>query len=381
MNMFVQFIRSETISGIDMELSGHAQMHQQRVAALQREIDLFASPFGADDLLVLGALDEFVDRGRRNAGQTRPGLDNGFAHDLRFELGADCFGFGKFWHSGLGVRIWNIQIRNWFPDAILIAVVITSRQHPLIKLARSLHNSKGRRENGLFLIEGKNAVTAALNTDFPIREVLAGEDEGELSEIAADKGIEVRRATSEIMAYASEVQSALPAIAFGEIPAGSSAILPNFTLILDGISDPGNVGTLWRAADAAGAGGVLGLGGADPYSPKVVRSAAGSTFHLPPLTLENADPASLITLLQEQEIAIVSAEAHGGQNCYDFEWPERAALVLGHETRGVSPELDAAANHRITIPIFGRAESLNAAMAGTILLFSWAQSRHRSKNG
>jgi TrmH family RNA methyltransferase len=246
-------------------------------------------------------------------------------------------------------------------------------------LARALHGSKGRRENQLFLIEGKNAITAALNSDFPIREVLADEHETELSDLAADKGLEIRRTTAEIMAYASEAQGALPIIAFGELPSQGDASLPDFTLVLDGISDPGNVGTLWRAADAAGARGVLSLSGADPFSPKVVRSAAGSLFHLPPLPLENSSPQGLISKLQQQEIPIVCAEAHGGQSCYDFEWPSRAALVLGHETRGISEELSTAATYKVTIPIYGRAESLNAAMAGTILLFSWAQSQLRAK--
>ncbi|PQV65556.1 RNA methyltransferase, TrmH family [Abditibacterium utsteinense] len=251
--------------------------------------------------------------------------------------------------------------------------LISSRQHPFIQLARALHSSKGRREHQLFLIEGKNAVTAALNVDFPIRAVLSDETESELSERALDKGIAVRRATSQILAYAGEAQSSLPVLALGELPATKNEEFSDFTLILDGISDPGNVGTLWRAADAAGARGVLSLGGADPFSPKVVRSAAGSTFHLPPFS--DLAPQNLIARLKDAGIPIVAAEAHQGQSCFDFLWPARAALVLGHETRGISPELSEAADFRISIPIFGRAESLNAAMAGTVLLYSWAQSR------
>jgi len=253
--------------------------------------------------------------------------------------------------------------------------LISSRQHPLVQLIRTLHAAKGRREQGLFLIEGKNAVAAALKVDFPIRQVLADESEAELSEIALDKGIAVRRATREILSYASEAQSALPIVALGEIPDAKSGEFGDFTLVLDGISDPGNVGTLWRAADAAGARGVLSLGGADPFSPKVVRSAAGSTFHLPPLSTRENSADALISEMKAQNIALVCAQAHEGQSCFDFVWPRRAALVLGHETRGISPELSAAADYRVSIPIFGRAESLNAAMAGTVLLYSWAQNR------
>ncbi len=226
----------------------------------------------------------------------------------------------------------------------------------------------------MFLIEGNNAVSAALDVGFPIRALLCDESETQLSERALDQGISVRRATSAITAYAGEAQSSLPVLALGEIPATKNEEFPDFTLVLDGISDPGNVGTLWRAADAAGARGVLSSGGADPFSPKVVRSAAGSTFHLPPLGKDET-AKTLISRLKSQNIPIICAQAHQGESCFHFLWPERAALVLGHETRGISEELSEAADFRVSIPIFGRAESLNAAMAGTVLLYSWAQSR------
>ncbi|MBW3636453.1 MAG: RNA methyltransferase [Armatimonadetes bacterium] len=253
-------------------------------------------------------------------------------------------------------------------------MIISSRRHPLIQLARALHSGKGRRENGLFLIEGRNAVAAALESEFPLREILAAPNEHELSERALDLGLPVRRVESEILAYAGEAQTATSILAFGELPVPSRGLeFPASTLVLDGISDPGNVGTLWRAADAAGMRGVASVGGADPFSPKVVRSAAGSLFHLPPLGGE--DVAALIETLSAQSVPIVTAEAHGGQNCFGFAWPARFALVMGHETRGISPAFAAAASARVSIPTFGRAESLNVAMAGTILMYAWAQSK------
>lgn len=253
-------------------------------------------------------------------------------------------------------------------------MIISSRQHPFIQQIRSLHAAKGRREHGLFLIEGRNAVAAALGVDFPIRQVLALENEAELSEMALDRGIEVRRATAEVLSYAGEAQANLEVLALGEMPVETGRPWPDFTLVLDGISDPGNVGTLWRGADAAGANAVVSIGGADPFSPKVVRSAAGSTFHLPPRRLESA--GALIETAKAQGVAIVCAQAHGAASCFDFEWPARAALVLGHETRGIGEEISAAADFSVSIPIFGRAESLNAAMAGVVLLFAWAQKQN-----
>lgn len=258
-------------------------------------------------------------------------------------------------------------------------MIISSRRHPLIQLARALHGVKGRRENGLFLIEGRGAVAAALDSDFPLREILATPEESQWSERALDKGLPVRRVTAEILAYAGEAQTAPAIVAFGELPSPvRDLVFPDSTLVLDGISDPGNAGTLWRAADAAGVKAVVSVGGADPFSPKVVRSAAGSLFHLPPLQIENSDAATLVKMLGAQEISIVAAQAHGGQSCFDFAWPARFALVLGHETRGISPAFEAA-GAGVSIPIFGRAESLNVAMAGTILMYAWAQSKPRNR--
>jgi TrmH family RNA methyltransferase len=147
------------------------------------------------------------------------------------------------------------------------------------------------------------------------------------------------------------------------------------TLVIDGVSDPGNVGTLLRAADAAGTKNVIATSGScDLYSPKVVRSAAGSLFSLQILNLENNSTESVAQWLQASEIPIVTAEAHGAANCYEMAWPQNCALVLGHERRGISPEFSEIATHKTTIPIYGNAESLNVAMAGTLLLYAWRQS-------
>lgn len=228
---------------------------------------------------------------------------------------------------------------------------ISSRQHPLVKLCRALQNSKGRREHGLFLIEGQNAVEAALNAHWPLREVLARENETELSARAREAGIEVRRAAIEVLEAASDAQTPKSILALGELPPPIKNFdLSGLMLIIDGVSDPGNVGTLLRAADAAGVEKViLTEGSADVWSPKVVRSAAGSLFALPPLQLANRSPKSLARMLEEKQIPILSAEAHCGQSAFEFAWPRRCALALGHETRGISSEFQSVATP-VTLP-------------------------------
>jgi TrmH family RNA methyltransferase len=143
-------------------------------------------------------------------------------------------------------------------------------------------------------------------------------------------------------------------------------------LALDGIGDPGNVGTLLRTADVAGVTHcVLTPQSADAFGPKAVRASAGSVFHL---QAASSTPEAILQEIGTANLPLVTAVAHGGEDCFRFSWPRRCALVLGHETRGVSPVLDEAATHRVTIPNYGRAESLNVAAAGAILLFAWRQS-------
>ena len=158
------------------------------------------------------------------------------------------------------------------------------------------------------------------------------------------------------------------------MPASTShpTFADGLTVVLDGVSDPGNVGTIWRAAHALGAQQIVCVQGtADVWSPKVVRGAAGSLFALPPISLDDHSPSNIARLLREQNVAIVRADAHGENSLSQFDWPRRVALVLGHETRGVSAQFNGLS---VTIPLPGSAESLNVAMAATIFLWEWSRS-------
>ncbi len=253
-----------------------------------------------------------------------------------------------------------------------MAPVLSSRAHPLLKLGRSLHDAKGRREHGLFLLEGANALGAALEHGWALREVFALEGESEWSARAVSRGLGVRRATRDWLGAMCEAPSPPPVVAWGEIPPVQASVSfgEGLTVVLDGISDPGNVGTIWRAAHALGASRLVCTGGtADVWNPKVVRGAAGSLFALPPTTLHDNAPETVAALLRAQDVAVVRADAHGGTSLTAFNWPAYAALVLGHETRGVHPAFKGAS---VTIPLPGQAESLNVAMAATIFLWGWS---------
>ena len=113
---------------------------------------------------------------------------------------------------------------------------------------------------------------------------------------------------------------------------------------------------------------------ADIFGPKVVRASAGSIFHIPTATAETDELAQVFA---RSGLPVVVGTAHGGEDCFSYLWPRRCILVLGHETRGISAKLGNIATSRVTIPLDGRAESLNVAAAGTVLLFAWRQSLRR----
>lgn len=144
-------------------------------------------------------------------------------------------------------------------------------------------------------------------------------------------------------------------------------------VVLDGVQDPGNVGTIIRSADAAGAAGVvLGAGCADVYNPKTIRSTMGSLFHLPIVE------GQLESLLPEAKVAgvkLVSTSLQAEHSCYSYDFTQSVWLVIGNEGKGISDATARLVDDSITIPMQGQAESLNAAMAATILLFEAMRQR------
>ncbi|NTU80724.1 MAG: RNA methyltransferase [Chloroflexales bacterium] len=152
---------------------------------------------------------------------------------------------------------------------------------------------------------------------------------------------------------------------------------PGLRLVLDGIQDPGNVGTLLRSAEAAGVGLALcATGTADPYSPKVVRAAMGAHFSLPLRADLGWDEISLELSTCQM---VFAADAEATMPYFAADWKQPAALIIGGEARGISDDGMALATHRIAIPMVGRAESLNAGVAGSVILFEALRQRTRGR--
>jgi TrmH family RNA methyltransferase len=240
-----------------------------------------------------------------------------------------------------------------------------------------LGDARHRRGEKLFVVEGGNAVSAAIGARWQLQRLLAtAEDLADgWNEIARAADVETVAVDEEILAYLADAQTSSGVIALAHLPDAprlEEAVAPDddaLVLVLDGVADPGNVGTLVRSADAAGARAVvLARGCADVYAAKVVRASAGSVFHLP--LLIEASTGDFVRTLRAQNFEIVAAQAHEGKDCFSFGWPRRCALVLGHETRGLSEHWLEAADAGVTIPLQGRAESLGVASAGAVLLFA-----------
>ncbi len=247
----------------------------------------------------------------------------------------------------------------------------------LLTLARDLKRRKGRERQGLFVAEGIRTVEELLDSVLPLRGVLfspaVGDTSrgGQLLTTAASRGIALLEVDDATFASAADTDSPqgilaiaqMPAHRLDDVPAGE----PLRLVILDGVQDPGNVGTILRTAAAFGARAVVALPGTvDLWNAKVVRSAMGASFRLPTVT---STIVTLTSFLHERGIALWAADAHGSP-LESLRPPEALALALGNEGAGLSPALLEHADSLVAIPIATNVESLNVAVATGILLHS-----------
>ena len=244
------------------------------------------------------------------------------------------------------------------------------------RLVRSLRQRRAREAEGLFLAEGVRAVEDLLASPLPIRLAVAASTLGDmprgqaLMDVLAARGVALRETGERELAALADTETPQGILAVAPIPAAGLDALrlegydPAVVLVLDAVQDPGNFGTLARTAEALGAAGLVALPGTvDPWNPKSVRAAMGSTFRLPVVeTAWDALGPWLRAQGAETLAAVVGGTPLGDQR------PRRAALVLGNEGAGVGNETRARADRAVGIPLRGRAESLNVAAAGAILL-------------
>ena len=146
------------------------------------------------------------------------------------------------------------------------------------------------------------------------------------------------------------------------------------------VRDPGNAGTLIRTADAAGAGGVVCCEGTvDPYNPKTVRASAGSVFHLP--IVAGGEAVTAIGTLRRSGLRALGTVVRDGVDYADVDLTDRVALLFGNEASGLAPDVLAALDVPVTIPMAGRAESLNVSVTAAVLCFEVLRQRRQGREG
>ncbi len=255
--------------------------------------------------------------------------------------------------------------------------MITSRQNPKLRLVRALNGrSKERREAGAFIAEGVRLVEEAAAVEWPIRYVLFSDGLGkrgkELIGALTAKDIDVEQVSGDLLQSLTDTESTQGVIAVLHESRFPIPATPNFVLIIDQIHDPGNLGTLLRSAYAAGVQAILlPPGTTDAFAPKVVRAGMGAHFHLPihPLSWEEIRQA-----IKSANLEVFLAEMKA-RSCWESDLREPLALIIGSEAEGPSEQGHKLANRKIGIPMSGQAESLNAAVAGSILLFEVTRQR------
>jgi RNA methyltransferase, TrmH family len=259
--------------------------------------------------------------------------------------------------------------------------------NPRIRRLRRLSGRRSARaDDRAFVLEGPVPIAEALEVGHGVEALYLDEEASgfeHLVELAARHQVPVLRVAAGVLGAVTDTITPRPLVAVVEIPPATlDQVVERATsgrrpvVVLAELRDPGNVGTIIRAADASGAAGVVcTTGTVDPWAPKVVRSSAGSVLHLPLVT--GVEPSEALLALRAGGIPVHVTAADAGVPYDEAPLAGAVALVLGNEAHGVPDDLATAADAIVTIPMDGRTKSLNVAVAASVLLFD-AQRQRRS---
>lgn len=262
--------------------------------------------------------------------------------------------------------------------------MITSSSNSIIKEVKSLHRKKDRWMKKSFFVEGVRAVKDCINSNSNIAHLVYSDM---LFSIKGGKELfdELSQENYKLIYISDKL--------FGEIsdtekPQGILAIVHfdfkklndivkekgNFLILLDRVQDPGNMGTIIRTADAFGSNGVIVTEGCvDIFNPKTIRSTMGSIFHIPLLYYGSTNEA--IKDLRDNGITVITTSLDAKEHCFDVDFKRDFALIIGNEASGVSDEVIDDSDLLIKIPMPGDAESLNAAIASSVIMYEVLRQR------
>jgi len=255
--------------------------------------------------------------------------------------------------------------------------MITAKDNEKVKYTKSLLKTKNRTKESKFIIEGYRILTLAIECNADIEYVFINEDfenkEEHINflEILKEKNMKTYKTTNKIfddLVDTETTQGILGVVRFKKKNIEESLDDDSrFVLILDRIQDPGNMGTIIRTADAAGIDAIIALKGCvDIYNPKVIRSTMGSIFDM---NVIHATQDEALRLLKLNDFDIVSSYLDTNNFYNSVEYNYKTALVIGNEANGINEELVSKSDVLVKIPIYGKAESLNAAISSAILMY------------
>lgn len=251
---------------------------------------------------------------------------------------------------------------------------ITSAANPLIKMLKALHAKKGRAETGLFLAEGARLALEAADLGAwpdillfsppaldraPVRKLI------DAAEARRVRLIETSEAILAQIAKRDNPQTVIGA--YRQRLSPLNALEGEMLVALDGVRDPGNLGTIIRTADSVGAAGVILIGETcDPFSVEAIRATMGSIFAMP---LARASLDELVGYKRARNAALIGASLKGGPMAADEALPERVIVFMGNEQSGLNAEMEQACDSLVKLPMRGRADSLNLAVATAVMLY------------
>lgn len=258
--------------------------------------------------------------------------------------------------------------------------VITSKDNEIVKNIRKLKEKKYRDLNNEYIIEGIKLIKEAITENVKIKKVIICEeylkegniDQKLLYEIAKYDCIYVNKSVFSLMTDVQNPQGIL-AVIQKESSEENIDYKEDIIIILDGIQDPGNLGTILRTVDSVGLKQIIvSKTTADIYNPKVVRSTMGAIFRVK--VIEADDLINTIKTIKKHKFEIIATSLETSKTIYEINYKKKA-IIIGNEANGVSKELLEMADEKIKIPMLGKTESLNASVATGIILYEYVREK------
>ncbi len=257
----------------------------------------------------------------------------------------------------------------------MIVDAITSTRNPRVRALAGLASAGTRREQGRHLVEGPHAVAEALTAGVVEELLVVADADLVLPPVPAE--VRVTHLAPHVLERLADTTTPQGVLAVCRTPQATleDVVGTGALVVLHAVADPGNAGTILRTADAAGAAGVvLTDGSVDPYGPKALRAAAGSTYHLPVVT--GVDFPAVLAACRARGQRVLGLDGNATTSVFVLEIDDApVALVLGNEAHGLPAEVAAELDGTVAVPLYGRAESLNVAAAAAIAIYAAARSR------